>query len=119
MPRGDGTGPQGMGPMSGWGRGYCSGTAGSFTPGTGGGRSFAGPAGRCGRGYGFGGRGWRNQYYATGMTRWQRFGGPPAQAAMDPETEKQFLQNQARALQTELESIGKRLAEIKPSGDDQ
>jgi prefoldin subunit 5 len=38
---------------------------------------------------------------------------------MDPETEKQFLQNQARALQTELESIGKRLAEIKPSGDDQ
>jgi hypothetical protein len=25
MPRGDGTGPAGMGPMTGWGAGYCAG----------------------------------------------------------------------------------------------
>lgn len=25
MPFGDGTGPQGMGPMTGWGNGYCAG----------------------------------------------------------------------------------------------
>jgi hypothetical protein len=25
MPFGDGTGPQGMGPMTGWGAGYCTG----------------------------------------------------------------------------------------------
>ena len=27
MPRGDGTGPTGMGPMTGWGAGYCAGNS--------------------------------------------------------------------------------------------
>jgi hypothetical protein len=73
MPFGDRTGPQGMGPMTGWGAGYCTGFAG---------RGFASPAfGRgwfglnrgAGRGTGRGrGRGmsrrWFNPFPAN--TRW-------------------------------------------------
>ncbi len=48
----DGTGPMGYGPMTGGRRGFCSGA--SSSPG----RS--------------GGRGWRDQFYATGLTGRQR-----------------------------------------------
>jgi len=56
MPRGDGTGPMGMGPMTGRAAGFCAGfgTPGYMNagPGWGGGRGF-------GRGRGLGrGRGW-------------------------------------------------------------
>ena len=56
MPRGDGTGPMGEGPMTGRGAGLC---AGNVQPG------FAG--GQAGRGFGpgFGGRGYRNRVYPT------------------------------------------------------
>jgi len=58
MPRGDGTGPMGMGPMTGRGAGYC---AGSPTPG------FMNPmGGRLGLGSGRG-RGFRPySYYGRG-----------------------------------------------------
>jgi len=62
MPRGDGTGPMGMGPMTGRGAGFCAGFA---VPG------YANPIG-----YGFGferGRGFRRMFYATGLPRWARF----------------------------------------------
>lgn len=52
MPARDGTGPTGYGPMTGGRRGFCAGAVPS--PGRG------------------GGRGWRNQFYATGLTGWQR-----------------------------------------------
>lgn len=78
MPGFDGTGPRGQGPLTGGGRGYCTGAA-------------PGPWGRRG-----GGRGWRNRYYATGLTGWQRqargFAPPAAEpvatdsAAFDPLT---------------------------------
>ena len=103
MPRGDRTGPSGMGPMTGRGAGYC---AGFGMPG------FANPA--PGRGFGGGGRGWRHWFYATGMPGRMRFGGydvPYPQP--DPESEKQALKNQAEALQSELDSIKKRLAEVE------
>jgi hypothetical protein len=60
MPRGDGTGPAGMGPMTGRAAGYCAGypVPGYMNPV--GGRGFGG------RGRG-GGRGRRNWYYATGL----------------------------------------------------
>ena len=93
MPAGDGTGPVGMGPMTGRGAGYCSGYAapGYDAPGWanwGPGRRFAGRGGRgmrAGRGGGYGaGRGggyrWRHWYYATGTPGWARWGAPPAQA---------------------------------------
>jgi len=74
MPRGDGTGPMGMGPMTGRAAGYC---AGYPVPG------FMNPyGGRLGLGLGFGrggGRGWRNWYWATGLPGWYRAGvGLPA-----------------------------------------
>jgi Family of unknown function (DUF5320) len=52
MPGRDGTGPMGYGPMTGGRRGFCAGAYPSAGPG--------------------GGRGWRNQFYATGLTGWQR-----------------------------------------------
>ena len=60
MPGRDGTGPMGCGPMTGGRRGFCAGAAPS--PGRG------------------GGRGWRNQFYATGLTGWQRAAQADAQA---------------------------------------
>ena len=60
MPGGDGTGPMGMGPMTGGGRGYCA-----IPMGRGMNRPFAGrPSGR--------GRGWRHSCCATGMPGWMR-----------------------------------------------
>jgi hypothetical protein len=51
MPGRDGTGPIGQGAMTGGRRGWCA---------------------SGGRGVGRGGRGWRHQFYATGLTGWQR-----------------------------------------------
>jgi len=113
MPRGDRTGPMGMGPMTGRGAGYC---AGSNAPG------FANYAVGFGRGRGFGcrggGRGWRNWYYATGLPGWMRYGGPytPYQNP-DPEMEKQALKNQADALQAELAAIQERLANLEEKSE--
>ncbi len=119
MPGGDGTGPAGMGPMTGRGAGLCAGYA---TPGfasAGFGRGFWGR----GRGGGWargGGWGWRNQYYATGLTRWQRaaygypafaavpFGGPPAGA-----DEIEVLRGQAAYFEDALEGIKKRIEELE------
>ncbi len=117
MPAGDGTGPMGMGPMTGRAAGYCAGyripgynnpiTGRGFGWGLGGGRGF------------WGGRGWRRRYYATGLPGWIRFGGytapyayPGAYYKPDPEMEKQALKNQANALQSELDAVNKRLGEL-------
>ena len=67
MPRGDRTGPTGAGPGTGRMRGFCMGFG---IPGT-----FNRPQdfvfpGRCG-----GGRGWRNRFFNTGLTGWQRSAG--------------------------------------------
>ncbi|MHB1417217.1 MAG: DUF5320 domain-containing protein [Chloroflexota bacterium] len=108
MPRGDRTGPQGLGPMTGRSAGFC---AGFGVPG------YANPGvGRGGRG---GGRGWRHQYYATGLPGWARAGyaagpwaapyaGPPA-----PEQEAGFLRNEAEQLRAALTNIEKRLADLE------
>lgn len=64
MPGIDGTGPIGQGPLTGGRRGFCVGTA--QVPGR------------------KGGHGRRNQFYATGLTGWQRAaqaGAPSAEGA--------------------------------------
>jgi len=117
MPRGDGTGPGGMGPMTGRGAGYC---AGYGAPG------YGNPAfGRMGlrRGWGGGGRGWRHVYYATGVPGWARagygpaWGAPPAYGpyapAMGEEQEIQMLRGQAEALKQQLDAISQRLGELE------
>lgn len=106
MPRGNGTGPAGLGPMTGRRVGYCTGTA---MPG------YANPGmGRCqGMGFGAGGRGRRNMFYATGRPGWLRFGWPGSTAPMSPENEAAVLKAQAAALQEQVEAITKRIAEIE------
>lgn len=111
MPGGDRTGPMGMGPMTGRGAGFCAGygAAGYSNAVTGRGMGF-----RRGRGFGGGGRGWRHWFYATGMPGWMRSGTYPAvYPPADPTIEKHVLRNQADALQSELDSVKKRLSEIE------
>ena len=107
MPRGNGTGPAGMGPMTGRGAGYC---AGFGSPG------FTNPAGR-GLGFGRGGgRGWRHWYAATGLTSWQRAAAgwfPPAPQPPSREQELEMLKMQSEALSRELEAIRGRIAEVE------
>jgi hypothetical protein len=123
VPRGDRTGPMGMGAMTGRGAGYCAGFGmpgyANPAPGRGFGMGFGRGRGAWGRGFGAGGRGWRNMFNATGLPGWMRFGGyaapygcPTPYQKPDPEMEKQALKNEAEALQSELESIKKRLEEI-------
>lgn len=114
MPGGNGRGPAGMGPMTGRAAGYC---AGNRVPG------FANPGyggwgyGRGG-GYGYGGHGWRNQYYATGLTGWQRWGGPYSAAApvyaptYAPNTAGYSRENELKALKGNAEYMEDSLAEI-------
>lgn len=121
MPAGDGTGPRGMGPMSGRGAGYC---AGYGTPGYANpipGRGFGMGWGRGGRG----GRGWRHWYHATGLPGWARFGQPagwgaPPPAAYGPyaapptrKQEADLLRTQAEWLQGQLDAISERIAELE------
>lgn len=119
MPRGNRTGPMGMGPMTGRAGGYCGGFGmpgyANPAPGPGAGIGFG-----WGRGFAGGGRAWRNMFYATGRPGWRRFGGygapsgyPVPYPKPDPEFEKQAMKDQAEILQAELELIKKRLAEVE------
>jgi hypothetical protein len=114
MPRGDGTGPMGMGPMTGRAAGYCAGYA---MPG------FMNPAGRwCG---GMGGAfGWdrgRGMGWASGFGRhpWlfpirgAQFGPAPYAPAYSKEQEMDLLQNQANMLSDQLGDIQKRIQELE------
>ncbi|KUO72112.1 MAG: hypothetical protein APF77_00810 [Clostridia bacterium BRH_c25] len=95
MPRGDGTGPMGMGPMTGRGLGICAGI-------------YTGIAAlRCinrGTGYGMGfgrGRGFGRMSYTA-------YGG----AFKSAEDEKEYLSNQAELLENQLHQVEKRLKDI-------
>jgi hypothetical protein len=69
--------------------------------------------GGYGRGFGGGGRGWRHQFFATGLPGWMRFGGnAPAAPAITPEQERRALRAQADAMQSALDSIKTRLTEL-------
>ncbi|TZE80942.1 DUF5320 domain-containing protein [Calorimonas adulescens] len=85
MPRGDGTGPMGLGPMTGRRMGFC---AGYNRPGY----------------MGFGRypmRFWRNPYHPYYAPWWY-----------DEEIEKNYLQAEAKYLEKELEEIKKRLDQL-------
>ena len=111
MPRGDGTGPNGMGSMTGRAAGRCAGyeTPGFANPAFGGGRGLGRGMGRgMGRAMGGFGRGFRNQFLATGKPGWAR---TSAGTAPDVD-EKQILTDQAKALQSQIDEIQKKLKEI-------
>ena len=115
MPRGDSTGPMGMGPMTGRQAGYC---AGFNMPGylnNAGGRYFGMG---FGRGTGFGGRGgrsggfgYRNRFIAKGLASYGGIFAAP-NSDQDPDIEKRVLNNRVEVLQTELDAIKKRLDEL-------
>jgi len=99
MPRGDGTGPMGMGPLTGRGMGYCIGAG---YPGNvrGGGRFF-------GRGFGMGRGMGRGVFWGTAPV----FGGGfPAPVSV--EQEKAVLENQVLAMEQNLAEMKKRLSEM-------
>ena len=130
MPGGDGTGPGGLGPMTGRAAGYC---AGYGVPG------YANPI--QGRGYGGWGRGGgfgrRNWYYATGMPGWARagagmpawgsgyapayggggyapaYGSVPYAPGVTPEQELNALKGQAEYLEDALDGIKKRIEQVE------
>ena len=129
MPYGDGTGPAGMGPMTGRAGGYCAGypVPGYLNPIPG--RGFVG----FGRGrYGGGGRGWRHWYYATGLPGWARAQmGYPARGAggypgavypyapeITPQQEAEMLKKQAQGMQEEINIINERINELAKLAQD-
>lgn len=90
MPRFDGRGPMGYGPMTGRGMGYCARPG--RRPMRGGG--FYGRRGGFGRGYyGYGGPYYDEPYYAQAPS-------------------KEFLEDQKKYLEEELEAIKKQLEEL-------
>ncbi len=119
MPGGDGTGPMGMGSMTGRAAGYCAGypVPGFMnpTPGGGWGRGW-------GRGFG-GGRGWRAGYgappygTAVGAPPYAPAYGPyaatPYAPAMPPQAELDALKTQADYFTKALEEIRKRIDELQ------
>lgn len=112
MPGGDGTGPAGLGPMTGRAVGFCTGygAPGYVSPMSG--RGF------WGRG---GGRGRRNWFYATGLTGWQRaaygyaapFGATPNMPTIAQGQEVELLRDQAKYLKNTLDSINKRIVDLE------
>jgi len=107
MPGGDGTGPLGMGPMSGRGAGSCGGFG---VPG------YANPV--MGRGRGGRGRGLGRMFWAAGVPVCARLGwgalsyvfGPPT-----PEVERETLKQQMGAMEAQLDAIKRRLEELQGS----
>ncbi len=105
MPRGNGTGPNGKGPMSGRAAGYC---AGYGMPG------YSNNAAGMGRGFGFGygprrgmGRG-----FGFGMGWGACFAPADPLAAPSTNVERRILESQADALEEELKLVRGRLAAI-------
>jgi len=131
MPRGDGTGPMGMGPMTGRGAGYC---AGFPSPG------FMNPiGGRLGLGLGRGrGRAFSSYGYygagrfpnipyapypAYGGTGTMPYGFPqaagitpgaaPFATGPSPEQELSFLKDQGSVLKSQIDQINSRIKELE------
>lgn len=138
MPRGDRTGPAGMGPMTGRGAGFCAGNSNpGYTsgPGVRGGGGGMGRGMRRGRGGGWGGGGgggWRHRhwYYATGLPGWQRAGmygpgyGPEGAAPVAPtapmmtkEQELEALKSQAEYFEKSMEDVRSRISEIESTDE--
>jgi len=129
MPRGDGTGPMGMGPMTGRAAGYCAGfpTAGFMNP----------IGGRLGLGLGWG-RGFRPySYYGAGRfpslpyAPYPMYGSSgampyslpqapgitpgvaPFAPGADPEQELSFLRSQVSTLKSQIDQTNSRIKELE------
>ncbi|MDT8390653.1 MAG: DUF5320 domain-containing protein [Lentisphaeria bacterium] len=108
MPRGNGTGPNGMGPMTGRGAGFCAGfeTAGFANPAPGYGM------GRGGRGMGGAGLGLRRGAGA-GRGLGRRFAGALTRPMVSAEDERAALREQVTALRTNADKLEKQLRQLE------
>lgn len=122
MPRGDGTGPNGLGPMTGRAAGYC---AGYQVPGF---MNNAVPGRGFGRGFGWG-RGYGRRFVPNYGLNYQTAPFAPNNgvgynspnnpnynntgAEVTKENEIDYLKNTAQALKEELKAVEKRLDELQ------
>ena len=104
MPGFDGTGPRGMGPMTGGGRGFCSPWGIGAAP-----RRYGVPPGI---GYGY-------PYYGGIGAPYPAYGAPatapgatPFTPQITPEQELDYLKNQAQAMRGQLDQIETRMREL-------
>ncbi|MCE5266011.1 MAG: DUF5320 domain-containing protein [Deltaproteobacteria bacterium] len=107
MPRGDRTGPAGMGPMTGRGAGRCAGYGkpGSMNTAFGAGRAPSGGRGRC------------NRFFATGLSRWQRLWGSPfSSGPQAPGEELETLKEQAGYFEEGLKELRARIGALESKG---
>ena len=120
MPGGDGTGPAGMGPMTGRAAGYCAGYGAPGYMNPAGGRGFGG--GGYGRGYGRGGgRGFGFRRFGwTGAPRAAAYPAPVygpayggAYQAPTAEQELDALKAQAEYFEGAMADIRKRIDELE------
>ena len=125
MPGGDGTGPGGLGPMTGRAAGLCAGYSapGYMNPIAG--RGYWGRGRGFGRGFGRG-RGWGRGYSAYGGYPYAGAGygvpyaGVPYAGAgysyapeITPKEEATMLKDEAKAIQEELKNVNARIAELE------
>jgi len=127
MPGGDGTGPGGMGPMTGRATGFCAGYSmpgyanpvGGRGMGMGMGRGRGGGFGR-GRGFGWGRAGYGlpaygsavNPYAYGGAVNPYAYGGVPFAPTVAPQQELDGLKSQAEYFEDALDGIKKRIEEL-------
>ena len=116
MPGGDGTGPRGLGSMTGRGMGFCAGfnVPGYMNPPAYGGRGMGFGRGRgFGRGMGWG-RGWRwNAGFVPAAVP-----APIAPAETSVESlkaQKSAMESQIKSMQDLIENLGKRINELESS----
>ena len=104
MPGGDGTGPMGMGSMTGRAAGYCYGSG-----------RYAGMNNRnFGRGWQPGGQRRRNRFFQPGFYgRTGAFPGLPDYQAVDGQNEIDALKDQSRMIENALKDIRKRIEELE------
>lgn len=109
MPRGDRTGRDGLGPMTGRGLGFCAGyDVPGYLQGAGRGR-FAGRTRGFGRGLGLG---YRFGAGYGGSCGWYV-------PVFDDRQEREALSDHARALERELKRVTDRIAALEKQGEEQ
>lgn len=106
MPRGDKSGPEGLGPMTGRGLGYCAGYPSPGFVNNFFGRGIGG-RGVFGRGLGMGfrgGRGYAGNSFPFARTSYQ---------SLSKKEQLNIMENQAKDLKRELDEIHERISELK------
>lgn len=126
MPGFNGTGPLGLGPRTGGGRGFCPPGAGTHHPPYGYGVQYgislrgAGRGGipwGCGRGRVYGG-GRSRWWYGRSRAYWHPGTSPAPFAGQSAEQELEFLKTQASTIEQELAQIRRRIEELEKTGQE-